>query len=62
MERLFITLAEAELRWGVKRRTLYNLAHRKHLKIVKCGRRSLIGVREGDAYFNALPTLGKGGD
>ncbi len=53
---IYITIAEATLRWGVGRTKFYELLKAGGFRTIKVGRRTLVDVRSGDAFFAALPS------
>jgi excisionase family DNA binding protein len=52
-------VAEALRRYGIGRTKLYALISVGALKAVKLGTRTLIDVSTADAFFDALPRLGR---
>lgn len=53
---IYITIAEGTRRWGVGRTKFYELLKANGLRTIKVGRRTLVDVRSGDAFFDALPS------
>lgn len=58
-ERKFLTLAQFSHRYQVSRSTIYRLAHRRAISIVKFGSSSRIPMDQAEAWAAALPIMGE---
>jgi excisionase family DNA binding protein len=59
VERKFLTLAQFSQRYQVSRSTIYRLAHRRAISIVKFGSSSRISTDQAEAWAAALPVMGE---
>lgn len=58
-ERKFLTLAQFSHQYQVSRSTIYRLAHRGAISIVKFGSSSRISTDQAETWAAALPTMGE---
>lgn len=57
MTKIAVTIAEACELSGLSRGTFYNLFHSGSITPRKCGKRTLILVKDLESYLENLPTL-----
>lgn len=56
LEPVYLTVDESVQRWRVGRTKFYELLQAGAFRTIKVGRRTLIEIRSGDAFFAGLPS------